>query len=117
MQAYASDLQESLNFERILPLLVESHILSEADQKLFQSSLSQNEKVSKLINLFPDKNSQQALQKFVACLKATSEGTAHGDIAHQIEELAGKFTPSPVNKSKFGYCCCCCFCFGGTYVG
>lgn len=91
LKACATDMHESLNLEKINPLLIEHKLIRD----LFQSStsfLSRKEKISKLISILSHKDSR-ALQCFVECLKGTRQGTAHGDLACQIEEQAEKVKP------------------------
>ncbi len=89
---------DRLNLEKLLPLLLENNLLSDADISS-TTPLSQKEKISNLIDSLSKKDSR-ALQKFLACLKSTSQDTGHGEIACQIEELACEFVPQPLKDGE-----------------
>ena len=92
-------IHDLLNFETIFPHLVQANLLTRREQghlQSFNTSLSEDQKITKLINLLPKKGSD-ALQRFVSCLWDTADGTGHAELADFIQSRV-----VPLHKGAHG---------------
>ena len=99
------DIYDKMNLEEIFPYLCECNLLTDTEQEQLQSMnirFTCKEKISKLITSLPRKGSD-ALTRFVECLKSSTEGTAHEELAYQIEVLVDHQIQNTVTqKHKYG---------------
>ena len=85
------NLQNKLNLEVIVPYLMRENMLTTTDEHMLaDSNKSRTQKINAFIPILPTKGSGW-WEKFVKVLKSTTTGTAHNELAdeleHQLAEL------------------------------
>jgi hypothetical protein len=89
LKSCTPELLELLSLDRILPYLYEHDLLTDKEEAFIgHPYVARRKKVTRLIMALPVKG-PTALQRFVDCLRSSSQGTGHDEIAYLIEELVG----------------------------
>ena len=94
-----------LDLEQIFPYLNQHKLLTNSDQEVLQSPFySRNDKITRLVMRLHRKGSN-ALWRFIICLRSSVDGTAHNELASELqsavnEELTRKRVETTGNYSS-----------------
>ena len=95
-------IRNSLDIQAILPHLNQQDLLTsdERDILLQNSHSTRCNKIDHLLQWLPRKG-EDALERFIQCLRSSSEGTGHRELATLLaEEAARQATPKPTFNRK-----------------
>ena len=80
------DLVRGLDIREIIPHLRQKHLINRKEYAiLLDNTLSQEDKINKLILWIPDKG-PNAMTKFIQCLKDTRSGTGHFGLSVKVQK-------------------------------
>ena len=81
------DLVRGLDIREIIPHLRQKHLINRKEYEiLLDNTLSQEDKINKLILWIPDKG-PNAMTKFIQCLKDTRSGTGHFGLSVKVQKV------------------------------
>lgn len=86
LRACHPDIQGLLDLEQIFPYLNQCKLLTDTEREEMQSPINvynRNQKITRLVEFLPRKGSD-ALQRFIECLKSSTDGTAHDELAEKL---------------------------------
>lgn len=86
LRACHPDIQSLLDLEQIFPYLNQCKLLTDTEREEMQSPINiynRTQKIARLVEFLPRKGSD-ALQRFIECLKSSTDGTAHDELAEKL---------------------------------
>ena len=89
-----------LNLEQIFPHLCQHGLLTYSEkEKLKNDYFTTHEKIDKLLKWIPTKGSD-ALARFVKCLRNSTDGTGHDELATSLGDKIRQYKAGLVKSSK-----------------
>ncbi len=79
------EIRGSLDMKELYPHLVEQGLLTRREKELLQSENKPDEDKADLLLSWLPRKGDGTLKRFVTCLKKSSDGTAHGELANKIK--------------------------------
>ena len=89
-----------LNLEEIFPYLCQHGLLTYSEKEELKSdSITTHKKIDKLLKWIPTKGSN-ALARFVECLRNSTDGTGHDELATLLEDKIRQYKAGWYNLPK-----------------
>lgn len=80
------EMKECLNITEVLPYLMSEHLIAETDLDILRNKTSTRvDKILHLMDVLP--KIPYSLKTFITCLRQSSNGTAHNEIAQRLKQL------------------------------